>query len=180
MANKQPDTTLTRGGESIEMAPPPYWRSTPFQALQRFSNEVDRMWDDFGFTRQSAGPLGRGRSHSWDPAIDVTHKNEVLTIKADLPGLKRDEVSVDLSDHVVTIQGERKREFEEERHGVFRSERSYGSFRRVVPLPEGAKSDQAKAKFRDGVLEITVPAPTTAKGRRLTIDDGSEPTDPRA
>ena len=73
----------------------------------------------------------------------------------------------------MTIQGERKREFEEERDGVFRSERSYGSFRRVVPMPEGAKSDQAKAKFRDGVLEITGPAPTTATGRRLTIEDGS-------
>jgi HSP20 family protein len=181
MANKQSDMTPSRDLRHSELAPPVYWRSAPFQALQRFSDEVDRMWDDFGFSRRSAGPLFQNdRFRGWEPAIEVSHKNGVVTITADLPGLKRDEVSVELGDRSVTIQGERKREQEEESDGVVRSERSYGSFLRVVPLPESAKTDQAKARFRDGVLEITVPAPMTAKGRRLAIDDGSEPTNPRA
>jgi HSP20 family protein len=74
----------------------------------------------------------------------------------------------------VMIHGERKRELEEEHEGLYRSERSYGSFWRVIPLPEGAISEQAKASFRDGVLEITMPAPPTSKGRRLEITEGTK------
>ena len=75
----------------------------------------------------------------------------------------------------LTIQGERRREQEEERGGVYRSERSYGSFKRVIALPEGAITDQAKATFRDGVLEITMPAPPehVTRGRRLEITEGA-------
>ena len=80
---------------------------------------------------------------------------------------------MDLSDDAVTIQGERKREHEEEREGFYRTERSYGSFYRVIQLPEGAITEEAKAKFRDGVLEITMPAPPAAKGRRLEITEGA-------
>jgi HSP20 family protein len=100
-------------------------------------------------------------------------KNNELTIKADLPGLKREEVSVDITDDAVCIQVERKGEREEEREGLYRSERSYGSFCRVIPLPDGAITDQAKANFRDGVLEITMPAPPASKGRRLEIAEGA-------
>ena len=82
-------------------------------------------------------------------------------------------MSVEVTDDTVTIHGERKREHEEEREGLYRSERSYGTFWRVIPLPEGAISEQAKANFRDGVLEITLPAPpaSTSKGRRVEITE---------
>ena len=133
MASKQPDTTQTRDERAAEMPRQVYWRSAPFQALQRFSDEVDRMW-------------GRDPSRLWQPAIDVSHRNGQLTVKADLPGLTKDEVSVDITDDTVTIQGERRREHQEERDGVFRSERSYGTFCRIVPLPQGAHGDQAKAR----------------------------------
>jgi HSP20 family protein len=88
--------------------------------------------------------------------------------------LKREDVTVDLTDDSVCIQGERKQEREEEREGYYRSERSYGSFCRVIPLPEGAMTDQAKANFKDGVLEITMPAPPESKGRRLEIAEGAK------
>jgi HSP20 family protein len=116
-------------------------------------------------------PLG---GHLWAPEVEVLQKNNELTIRADLPGLKRDEVSVEVTDNAVTIQGERKREHEVEREGDYRTERSYGSFYRVIPLLEGAISDQAKASFRDGVLDITMPAPPTSKGRRLEITEGTK------
>lgn len=76
----------------------------------------------------------------------------------------------------MTIQGERKSEHAEERAGVFRSERSYGSFSRVVPLPTGTIADNAKAVFHDGVLEITMPSPPAqvSRGRRLDIADSSQ------
>lgn len=112
-------------------------------------------------------------SYAWAPQVDVFQKNNELTIKVDLPGLKKDEVTVDISDDALTIHGERRRESEEEREGFYRSERSYGSFYRVIPLPEGAITEQAKAAFRDGVLEITMPAPPATKGRRLEITEGA-------
>jgi HSP20 family protein len=136
---------------------------------------MDRMFDNFGFGSRLNTPLWRETgADAWAPEIDVFQKNNDLTIRADLPGMKKDEVSVDITDDAITIQGERKRQSEEERDGFYRSERSYGSFCRVIPLPEGAMTEQAKATFRDGVLEVTMPAPPAPKGRRLEIDEGTK------
>jgi HSP20 family protein len=92
-------------------------------------------------------------------------------VRADLPGLEKNDVKVDIADDVLTIQGERKQEHEEEHEGWYRSERSYGSFYRAVPLPEGTIADSAKANFKNGVLEVTLQAPPkeVSRGRRLEI-----------
>jgi HSP20 family protein len=150
----------------------------PFRVLERFADEIDRMFDDFG--------LGRGWSRSaaipdtmtWAPRVDITQRNNELVVRADLPGMSKDDVKVDVTDEAITIQGERRREHEEEHGGVYRSERSYGSFYRAIPLPEGAITDQAKASFKDGVLEITMPAPPeqVTRGRRLEISDAAPKT----
>jgi len=176
MAERQTSITPTREERRLVRHEPfGTWGASPFRALQRFADEVDRMFDDVG-RRWTGLPAWRGRtsSYAWAPEIDIFQKNNELTIRADLPGLKRDEVTVDITDDAVTIQGERRHESEEEREGFYRSERSYGSFYRVVPLPEGAITEQAKAHFRDGVLEITMPAPPTAKGRRVEITEGAK------
>jgi HSP20 family protein len=143
--------------------------------LERFADEVDRMFGDFGFG--FGRPFGRAavsESEAWIPQLEVSQQNNELIIHADLPGLNKDDVKVDVTDDAVTIQGERRREREEERAGVYRSERSYGSFYRVIPLPEGAMTDQAKATFRHGVLEVRMPAPPeqVTRGRRLEISEG--------
>jgi HSP20 family protein len=85
--------------------------------------------------------------------------------------LTKENVKVEVAENTLTLQGERKREQEEEREGIYRSERSYGSFRRVIELPQGTITDQAKASFKDGVLEITIPTPPeqVRRGRRLDI-----------
>lgn len=166
---RQRDAQMTR-----RMASP--WSDSPFGTLQRFSEEMDRIFGDFGLGRRWSGsPLSSRGAELWAPQIDVFQRNNELVVKADLPGLKKDEVKVDITDDAITIQGERRAEHEEEREGFYRSERSYGSFYRVVPLPEGAMTDQAKATFNNGVLEITMPAPPehVTRGRRLEI---SEPT----
>jgi HSP20 family protein len=152
------------------------WVESPFRAMQRFADEVDRMFEDFGFGRRWSGSPSWRESEAalWSPPVEVFQKNNELTIRADLPGLKREEVSVEVTDTAVTIQGERKREHEEHREGMYRSERSYGSFYRVIPLPDGAITEQAKANFRDGVLEITMPAPPASKGRRIEIAEGAK------
>ena len=147
----------------------------PFAMLDRFTDEMDRVFGDFGFGRGWLSPRGNAQlrtSAMWAPDIEVYHRNNELVVRADLPGLKKDDVKVDVTDNTITIQGERRQEEETEREGVYRSERTYGSFCRTVPLPEGAIADQAKASFRDGVLEITVPAPPqTTRGRRLEITE---------
>jgi HSP20 family protein len=149
---------------------------TPYRAFQRIADEMDRMMSNVGMgSRWTPSPLWRASDTAlWAPDVDVYQKNDQLVIKADLPGLRKDDVSVEITDDAVTIQGERKTENQEDRDGYFRSERSYGSFCRVIPLPEGAIADQAKASFHDGVLEVTLPAPPQAtKARKLEITDMS-------
>jgi HSP20 family protein len=144
---------------------------SPFASIfNRWNDEMDRLFDDFGM------PFGRNRSMArqqgeWLPQIEVTERGNDLVVRADLPGIKKEDVHIDISDNVLTIQGERRQEHQEERGGWRRSERSYGTFYRTIPLPEGAITDNAKAAFKDGVLEITVPAPPreVSRGRRLEI-----------
>src|SRR5437763_236290 len=175
MAERQSAMTPTREERGLSVNRPLGWGGSPVRALQRMADEMDRVFDDVGLGRGWRSPLWRDAGvEAWAPDVDVYQRNNELTIRADLPGLKREEVSVDIRDDAVTIQGERKREHEEEREGVYRSERSHGSFCRVIPLPEGTITDQAKAQFRDGVLEITMPAPPASKGRRLEIVDGAK------
>ena len=141
----------------------------PFALLDRFADEMDRVFDDFGFGRGGFAP------RPWRPQVEVYQRNNELVVRADLPGMKKDDVTLEITDNDLTISGERRQEQETERDGVYRSERSYGTFHRTIALPEGAITDQAKASFKDGVLEITIPAPPqSTKGRRLEIRDGSE------
>jgi HSP20 family protein len=147
--------------------------------FDRFADEMDRLFEDFGFGRRwTERPWSKSWANSltpdagvmWAPDIEVYQRDNDLVVRADLPGLKRDDVHVDITDADITISGERHHERESEREGLYRSERSYGSFCRTIPLPEGAITDQAKATFKDGVLEVAMPAPPqSTRGRRLEI-----------
>ena len=96
-------------------------------------------------------------------------------VRADLPGLTKDDINVDITDDAIKIRGARHQEKEENEEGYYRSERSYGSFYREIPLPSGVKGEEAKASFRNGVLEIAMPAPARQSGsRRIDIGEGSE------
>ena len=145
----------------------------PRAGLQRFAEEMDRLFEDFGFGRRLFGAptLAKSVPDAFAPNIEVFQKDNELIIRADLPGMKREDVNVEITDDALTIHGERRREHEDEREGYYRSERVYGSFSRVIPLPEDTLTEQATASFRDGVLEITMPAPPASKGRRLEIQD---------
>jgi HSP20 family protein len=154
--------------------------ANPFSMLDRFAEEMDRVFENFGFgglrSRQSGGGFGLWPGGDmWTPELEIFQRNSELVIHADLPGLTKDDVKVDVSDNQVTIEGERQRHHDEEREGFYRSERSYGRFYRTIPLPEGVIADQAKATFKDGVLEVTIPAPpeSARRGRRLEISEGS-------
>jgi HSP20 family protein len=182
MTEKTTDITPREGPRTARRDLPS--ARSPFRMIEQFADEMDRVFGDFGVSRFGWTPrLGRrgwnsafgGGTEMWAPDIEVYQRENELVVRADLPGLKREDVSVDVSDDGITISGERRHEQEKEIGGVYRSERSYGSFCRTVPLPDGAIADQAKATFRNGVLEITVPAPPehVTRGRRLEITEGA-------
>ncbi|HEY3885605.1 MAG TPA: Hsp20/alpha crystallin family protein [Vicinamibacterales bacterium] len=145
-----------------------------YRVFDQFADEMDRIFDDFGFGRGWMAPRGRSaatrNSGIWAPQIEVQQRDNELVVRADLPGMKNDDISVEVCDDAIAISGERHQESSGENEGIYRSERAYGSFYRTVPLPDGAITDQAKASFRDGVLEITMPAPPhSTRSRRLEI-----------
>jgi HSP20 family protein len=148
------------------------WRdpwTSPFGLMRRLSDEMDRIFGDWGFGGLYGG--GLQELQAWSPASEVFQRGDELVIRADLPGLSREDVNVEVTDDAVTISGERRHEEEEDREGYYRSERYYGAFTRVIPLPEGAIAENAKATFKDGVLEITMPAPPkeTRRSRKIEV-----------
>ena len=143
--------------------------SGAFRALERFADEVNRIFDDFGLGRGGARVSGYEGAMTWAPRVDVSQHKGDLIIRADIPGVDKDDVKINITEDTVTIHGERHRAQEEERDGVYRCERSYGAFYRSIALPPGTASDQAKASFKDGVLEIWMPAAPGAKGKPLAI-----------
>jgi HSP20 family protein len=156
--------------------------ANPFQMMRRFTKDMERLFEGFGgfnfptFFKTDFVPFRTEfETAEWVPQIEVLHNNGQFMVRADLPGLTKDGVKVEVTDDVLTISGERKEEKEEKREGFYRSERSYGSFYRQIPLPEGAKTENATATFQNGVLEITMPAkkvePPT---RKLEIKEPSE------
>jgi HSP20 family protein len=154
----------------------------PFGLMRRFTRDMERLFDDFegfrfpGFFNREFFPLATElRDCDWMPQIEVLRSNGDLLVKADLPGLTKDDVKVELTDEALTITGERKEEKEEKHEGFYRTERNYGRFHRHIPLPEGAKTDKANATFRNGVLEVTVPvAKTESRARKLEIKEAPE------
>ncbi len=141
---------------------------SPFTLMRRLTEAMDRMFSGFG---SQAGSEMR----NWAPPVEVRENQGNLVIAAELPGLNKEDVKVEVTEDGVVIQGERKREREEERGGVHRSERYYGTFYREIPLPQGAKADQAKAQFNNGVLEVTVPIPESQRRtRQIPIEAGEE------
>jgi HSP20 family protein len=143
--------------------------SSPLSVMQRFAHEVDRMFDAFGLGRGFLAPPRMTERETWVPDIDIVQRDDQLTVRADLPGLRKEDVSVELAERVLTIEGERTHDAEEERDGVYRRQRSSGTFYRAISLPEGVITEQAKATFSNGVLEVTMPALPAAEGRRLEI-----------
>jgi HSP20 family protein len=108
----------------------------------------------------------------WVPDVEVLERGNDLIVRADVPGMKKDEIVIEFTDRALTLKGERKREKEEKGEDFYRSEREYGSFYRTIPLPEGVKFDDAKAIVKDGVLEIKMPlAKAVSATRRLEIKE---------
>jgi HSP20 family protein len=151
----------------------------PFSFLRQMTSELDRMfessaWPPFRWPALTTRPPAEAAS--WLPQIDVFEKDNRLVTKIDLPGMKKEDVKVEVTDGYLAISGERKTEAEEKKDNVYRCEREYGSFYRAVPLPGGVKLEDVKATFSDGVLEVSVPLPAKpeTKVRRVEVEEASK------
>jgi HSP20 family protein len=135
----------------------------PLQELSRVENRIRRLFEEpFGFATV-AEPV------AWAPPVDVTEADGSLVVTAELPGMKKEDVEVDLTDGVLTIRGEKKEESERKDGGVHVTERSYGAFRRAFTLPGPVDEAQVQAEFKDGVLRVTLPRTQMPEGKKITI-----------
>jgi len=154
--------------ETRSLAP---WR--PFGELGRMEREMERMFEDF-FGRR-VRPLWPERW--WPaagveiaaPAVDIYEEKDDIIVKAELPGMEKDNIEVNLSDNFLTIKGEKKKEEEVKEENYYRSERSHGSFLRTVDLPKEVHVDKAKAAFKNGILEIRLPKTEEAKKKEIKV-----------
>jgi HSP20 family protein len=146
------------------------WMDNPFRMMRRFSEEMDRVFEDIWSGRGM--PRGREGQGNWSPQIEMYEKDNQLVVCTDLPGLKQEDIQLEVSDDMLTIQGERRNEFEDTQEGYYRSERSYGSFSRAIPLPEGIDTEQAKASFENGVLKVMFPLPQQQQRKRRIEVEG--------
>jgi len=129
---------------------------SPFSMMRRLNEDMDRAF----------GRSGSSAIEIWQPAIEVEEQPGKLKITAEVPGLKKEDIKVSITDNVLMIEGERKQEKEEKRKGYYHSERSYGKFSRTIGLPDGVKTDQVTAELNNGTMEITIPIPERKEVRK--------------
>jgi HSP20 family protein len=174
--------------ETMELARKTPETVNPFQMMRRFTKDMERLFEDFrgfnfpNFFSTDFAPFQMAFDKvEWVPQIEVLQNNGHFTVRAELPGLTKDDVKIEVTDNVLTLSGERKEEKEEKREGFYRSERRYGSFYREIPLPDGARTESATATFQNGVLEVNIPAPKiAAPTRKLEITEPTEGKSVRA
>ena len=142
-------------------------RWNPLGEMTTMQNRINRLFN------APYWPAGRMDDKTgmdmWNPAVDLYEKDDHFVIKAELPGVDKKNIAIDLKDRVLTLSGERSYENEVKEENYYRRERSYGKFQRVFTLPADVDSDKIKAEFKDGLLQIEVPKPERQKPKQVTI-----------
>jgi HSP20 family protein len=146
------------------------WGGGPFSMMRRMMEDFERVLEE-PFGGMMREPLARV------PAIDVLERGNQLVVRADVPGYGKDDIKLEITNEGLILEGERKEEREERDGGFYRRERTYGSFRRLVPLPEGIDLETVNAEMKNGVLEVafTIPEQRTEK-KRIEIRESSGET----
>lgn len=138
-----------------------YW-SSPFSLMRRIAEDMDRMFGDFGVSASQAS--------LWSPQVETFRRGDDLVVRADLPGMNRENVNVEIEDNTLILSGERQDESKEEKDDYYRSERRYGQFYRAIQLPENVDPNTCNAQYRDGVLEVTLRLPKQSEKQKKRID----------
>jgi HSP20 family protein len=136
-----------------------------FGRLSDLRNEIDRLFEvplaELAHTSQLLS--------GWTPALDIHEDKDNITVKAELPGMKKADIEITLHDGVLSISGERRSEEKSEKAEVYRSERFFGRFQRTVTLPAPVAADKVKAQYKDGVLTVTLPKTEEAKPKQIDV-----------
>jgi HSP20 family protein len=172
-SNQQPaeqDTTAVAPRRARALARPMTSMIGPFGMIRRLFDDIEQLW---GFGEPEGS---EALERLFMPAVDVARRDDKVIVHVDLPGMSPEDVDLTLTGDALIIEGERHGESEVEEAGQWRTERSYGEFRRVIELPDGADLDSAEARFENGVLEVSLRAPETKRGRKLEINKASEQT----
>src|SRR4051794_28046903 len=143
-------------------------RWEPGREVDSLQSEVNRVFDAF-----FGGSGNATRARRWVPPVDLVETDDHLVLRADLPGMKREDVEIEIKDGALTVSGERKADHEENAEGYYRVERAFGRFSRSLTLPDGIEPDAVEASFADGVLEVRIPKPAERKPHRVEIRSGS-------
>lgn len=174
---KRSSGALERRGWSspfFGLTPRDIFTASPFELMRRFSEDMDRLFEGLG---PRWGAMS-DESGLWSPPVEVSEQDGQFVVCAELPGIRKEDVKVELTPNGLMITGERKRDREERREGLYRSERSYGAFSRTIPIPEEANPEQAKAEFENGILKVSLPVPESKQRRReIPIEAGTSGTE---
>lgn len=138
----------------------------PFEELRTMQREMDRLFEQV----LSGGSHGIGEQTLWMPAVESYVKEGILFVKTELPGVDAKDLDVTVTERELVIKGERKSERDETKKDYAYREISYGSFERHLTLPDGVKTEDLKATFTNGILEISVPVPVLPKAKRISIE----------
>ena len=141
-------------------------RYNPWTTLPTLQDRINRLFE-------GAFPAAEGQEDvglfEWRPMVDTYEKDDAIVIKAELPGVNKDDISIDVNNGVLSIKGERSDEEDVNEENYYRKERFYGKFQRAFTLPDNADSDKIDAGFKDGVLEVKVPKTEQSKGKKVKI-----------
>jgi len=140
----------------------------PFRDLSAIQERMNRIFEDA--LARSRGREEGLRTGMWTPAVDIYENNDSVVVKAELPGVERDQISVEVKDGILTLRGERKFEKEVKEESYHRIERSYGNFQRSFSLPVSVEQDEVTARFKDGVLEVILPKKEQARPKQIQVD----------
>jgi HSP20 family protein len=149
-------------------------RWEPFREISSLQSEMNRLFDSV-FDAPRRGGNG-GAMRRWMPAMDLVETEDQFVLRADLPGMSEDDITIEVEDGTLTVSGERKAEHEERNEGFYRLERASGTFSRSLTLPKGVDAEGVTASFDRGVLEVRVPKPEQRKPRRIEIAGGGQQT----
>ena len=143
-------------------------RYRPYASWPSFRGELDRLFENM-MPEVFKGDSGDFDSSIWTPKLDFSETDKAYTMNMELPGIDKKDVVVNVEERMITVTGERKAEKKEENRDYHRIERSYGRFFRSMELPKGALADKAVAKFKDGVLTVTIPKAEEKKPHRVVV-----------
>ncbi|UCF71801.1 MAG: Hsp20/alpha crystallin family protein [candidate division WOR-3 bacterium] len=139
-------------------------RWEPFRDMLSLRADMDRLFTTL------FGQAPEEREGFWAPVVDIEEDNENILVKAEIPGMKKEDIKVSVQGNMLNITGERKQESEVKSKTFHRVERSYGRFSRMITLPTDVDSDKVKASYKDGILSITMPKPESVKPRHVDVE----------